>query len=69
MMKLFLLHLKRIYWIWMLAEAREFRMRLENTIVSERRRARDAVEHCELMESRAEIDIIAARSEMKLERV
>lgn len=56
-----LLQLRWLYWKWALIHARDFRINLENTISSERERARDAVEHAELMERRAELALIAAR--------
>ncbi len=62
-MKSILLYLNLLRWRWMLAEARTFRSRLENTIINERIRARIAVEHAEVMERRAEMAIITARAD------
>lgn len=56
------LQLRRLYWAWMLAEARQFRAGLERTIVRERERAKCWVEQAELMERRAEMAIIADRA-------
>lgn len=57
------LRLKWLYRKWDLAHARQFRSGLEVTIAHERVRAQLAVEHAELMERRAEMEIIAARAD------
>ncbi len=66
-MKLFLLWLKWMWRKWQLGEARAFRYGLENTINRERLRAKDWLEHAELMERRAELEIIAARVDRQRE--
>lgn len=57
------LRIKWLYRRWELAHAREFRSGLEITIANERKRAQLAVERAELMERRAEMEIIAARAD------
>lgn len=56
------LRLKLLYWRWQRMEARTFQANLERVIVSERRRAKDAVEHAETMEARMEIQCVLRRA-------
>ncbi len=63
-----ILFLKRLYWRWQLAQAREFAANLDKLIAHERRRSADWLAHAETMESRTEIEIIAARSMLKAAR-
>ncbi len=60
-----ILKLRHLYWRWMLARARDFQYRLENTIANERLRARDDVNHSEIMERRALTDLAHARADGK----
>ncbi len=60
-----MLHVKLWYWRFMLREAQDFAYRLENTIANERLRSRDDLHHCEIMERRAELAIIAHRADSK----
>ncbi len=61
-----ILLLKRLYWLWQLAEARAFAASLEQTIANERRRSKDWLEMAETMSARAEIEIVKARADRKI---
>ncbi len=63
-----ILFLKRLYWRWQLAQAREFAANLDKLIAHERRRSADWLALSETMEARTEIEIVAARSATKLGR-
>lgn len=60
------LHALMWFRAWDLASAREFRSGLETTIAKERIRAKDWVEHAELMERRAYAAIVAARADQRI---
>lgn len=57
------LYLVRFYWRYRLGHARDFTVRLEQTICKERVRAAFDLEHCETMAARAEIEIIRNRAD------
>lgn len=65
--------MKRLWlWLWMhvwrtrLAQARAYRADLDRAFAVERKRAEHDVEHCEMMERRASIELVRMRADKAL---
>lgn len=59
---MFLMKLRWYYWRWMLYRAKTFRYELQQTIIREKRRAEDAIDHAEIMEARAKAELTIAEA-------